>query len=65
MLVGNVGVDLGSSYTTVAKHGLDASNIRSVHEEVGGKAVAHGVRTNMLGNTSEPGVLINDSLDTP
>lgn len=40
MLVGDVGVDLGGGDVGVAEHGLDGTNVGTVHEQVGSKAVA-------------------------
>lgn len=31
MLIGNMGVDLSGGNTAVAKHGLDAANISTIH----------------------------------
>lgn len=51
-----MGVDLCRADITVAKHTLDAANIGAIHEKVGGKAVAHGVRADVFGDASKAGI---------
>lgn len=52
VLVGDVGVDLGSTNIAVPEHTLDAAQIGTIHQEVGRKAMAHRVRADVLCDTS-------------
>ena len=38
--VGDVGVDLGGGNVGVSEHGLNAAEVGTVHEEVGGERVS-------------------------
>ena len=61
--VGDVGVDLGGGDVGVAEHGLDGADVGAVHEEVGGEAVAEGVRGDVFGDVGEFGVFLDDAFD--
>lgn len=56
MLVGHVRIDLCSADAAMSEHTLHAPNVGAVHKQVGRKAVSHGVRTDMFGNTGDAGV---------
>ena len=52
MLVGHMGVHLRGTDVAVPEHGLYAANVGAVHQQIGCKAVSHGVRTDVLGDAS-------------
>ena len=62
MLVSDVCIYLRCGDTAMPKHTLYAANIRAIHEQVGRKAMAHRVRTDALGDSSQPRVLCDHSL---
>lgn len=62
MLVSDMRIYLRCGDTTMPKHTLYAANIRAVHKQVGRKAMAHRVRTDALGDSSQPRVLCDHSL---
>ena len=64
MLVSDVCIYLRCGDTAMPKHTLYAANIRAVHKQVGRKAVAHRVRADVLGDSSQPRVLRDQSLYT-
>lgn len=59
-----MGIDLSGTDVAVPEHRLHASDIRPIHKEVSGKAVAHSVRTYVLGNARQLSVFADKSLDT-
>ena len=61
--VGDVGVDLGGGDVAVAEQGLDGAQVGAIHQEVGGKGVAQGVRADMLGDAGQQGIAGHQSLD--
>lgn len=63
VLVGEVGVDLGSTDIGVTEQTLDTAEIGSVHEEVSGKGVTEGVGGDMFGNAGDAFVFVDDALD--
>ena len=63
MGVGDVGVDLGGGDVGMAEHGLDGAEVGAVHEEVGSKRVAQGVRADVLGDAGKAGVFFDDAFD--
>lgn len=46
-----MGVDLRCRYVAVTEHCLDRAQVGAVHEQISGEAVAHGVGTDVLGDT--------------
>ena len=38
-----MGINLGGANIAVSKHALDATDVGTIHKQVGSKAVAHGV----------------------
>ena len=62
MLVSDMRIYLRCGDTAMPKHTLYAANIRAVHKQVGRKAMAHRVRTDALGDSSQPRVLCDHSL---
>lgn len=54
MGVGDVGIDLGRCDVAVPKHGLDTSEVGSIHEEVSREAMAERVRADVLGDAGRP-----------
>lgn len=60
--VGDVGVNLRGGDTAVAKHGLHRTQVGTVHYQVGGEAVAQGVRRNVFGNARQLGVIFYEPL---
>lgn len=63
VLVGNVGVNLGSGDVGVSEHGLDGADVGAVHEEVGGEAMAQGMWGNVFGDAGHFGVFLDDAFD--
>lgn len=63
VLVGNMGVDLGGGDVGVAEHGLYGADVSTVHEEVGGEAMAQGMRGNVFGDAGHFGVFLDDAFD--
>lgn len=61
--VGDVGIDLGGGDVGVAEHGLDGAKVGTIHEEIGGEAVAEGVRRDVLRDAGLAGVFLDDALD--
>ena len=62
MLVSDVRIYLRCGDTAMPEHTLHAANIRAVHKQVSRKAVAHRVRTDVLGDSSKSRVLCDHSL---
>lgn len=44
VLVGNVGINLSRGDVGVAQHALDATQIGTIHKQIGREAVTHSVR---------------------
>lgn len=44
IIVGDVGVDLGGGNAGVSEEALDSADVGTVHEDVCGERMAHGVR---------------------
>ena len=63
VLVGNMGVNLGGGYRGVAEHDLDAANVCSVQEQVGGKGVAQGMGRNILDDAGLQGMALDEPVD--
>lgn len=64
MFIGDVGIYLGCRNTTVSQHTLHAANIRTVHQQVGGETVPHGVWADVFGDAGETGVFGDHALNT-
>ena len=62
---GDVGVDLGGAQVGVAKEFLDAAQVGSVVEEVGGEAVAQFVGANFEGDGGMPEIFLQEIIDCP
>ena len=63
MLVGNVGIDLGSGDVGVAKERLHRAQVGAVFQKVGRKRVADDVRRDFARNASERGIFFDRALD--
>lgn len=63
VLVGDVSVDLCGRNISVAEHGLYGADVSTVHEEVGGEAMAQGMRGNVFGDAGHFGVFLDDAFD--
>lgn len=50
MRVGDVGVDLGGGDVAVAKHLLNAAQIRPIHQQISGKTVTQGMWADVFGD---------------
>lgn len=63
VLVGDVSINLGGSNIAMAKQRLDGSQISTVHQQVGGKTVAHSMWADMFRNAGQSCVLANHALN--
>ncbi len=60
--VGNMRVNLGGTDIAVAEHALHTTDVGTIHQKVGGKAVAHGVRADVFGDAREFGIFADHAL---
>lgn len=58
-----MGIDLGGSNVSVTEKTLNGTQVGAIHEKVGGKTMAEGVRGDMFGDASKTGILLNDTLN--
>src|SRR5438132_1628263 len=56
----DAGVDLGRGDRSVAEHLLNHAEVGATREQVGGKAVPEGVRTDITRETGLPGISFDD-----
>ena len=63
LLIGDVGIDLGSRNRGVAQHRLDAPDVSAVNEQISGKAVAESVGMDFFDDAGLGGIVFDDSLD--
>lgn len=64
MFVGDVSVYLGGGDRGMPKHGLDASDIRSIGEEIGSKGVPQRMWVNVFYYTGFGGIVFDNTLNT-
>ena len=57
----HVGIDLGGLNAFVPKHLLDDTQIRSAFQQMRGKGMPEGVRTDGLGDAGQPSQILDDS----
>lgn len=62
MLIGDVGIDLRRGDRSMTKHGLDATDIGAIDEEVGSKAVAQGMWVDFFHDTGLGGIVFDETL---
>ena len=65
MLIGDMSIDLGCADVAVTEHRLNTTDVGAVHEEVGGKAVSHRVRTDVFCDAGKSSIAGDDALNAP
>lgn len=58
-----MGVNLSGANVGVAEHGLDRADVGTVHEEIGGEAVAESMRGDMFGDAGRAGVFFDNTFN--
>ena len=64
MFVSYVSVYLGGGDRSVPEHGLDASDIRSIGEEIGGEGMSQRMWVNVFYYTGFGGIVFDNTLNT-
>ncbi len=63
MLVGDVGINLSGRDVGVTKHALDGAEIGAIHKKIGSKAMAKGMRGNVLCNAGFTSIFLNNTFN--